>query len=104
MVTYSIDKPQINLRARFRKINEDIVQSIGDQAYEAMLEPGGWPVDTGRSRAGLIYVRQGLTIFFRNFWDYAVYVERLWFPLTPFIRVRINKWYREALRRAQRGR
>ena len=48
-----------------------------------------WPVDTGRSRAGMYTYTAGDTIVFKNKMRYAYWVERKHFPIMPFLR---KKW------------
>ena len=49
----------------------------------------GWPVDTSFSRGGLAYrlerIPNGARIIFTNLRDYAIWVERRWYPLDKVV-------------------
>ena len=67
------------LERDFDKLISDSFDAIAEEVFQDYHV--GWPIDTGRSYAGLDYYVNDLTMVFTNVEDYAYWVERRWYPI-----------------------
>ena len=82
-----------DLGDEFTELMNGGFQQMAARAFEIYVQ--GWPVDTGLSRGGLDYridrVGKGVRMVFTNLQDYAIWVERRWYPIRQVVGRRLSQ-------------
>ena len=88
------------------KVAKEMAEEAREELAEEMRREAQryWPVDTGRSRRGLISRVRGNVIQFSNRYAYAFWVERRWFQLDKFFRPRMRRILKRVQRRSRMAR